>query len=72
MTKRDYAPENVWKTWDWRSQDDLMMDGAYFIESGNPIMNLPKLNAIRWKPGTYVSKLTRFSGALNCVEKKPC
>ncbi|KAJ8567046.1 hypothetical protein K7X08_019254 [Anisodus acutangulus] len=36
ITKRDYAPESVWKQWTWRSQGDLLMNGAFFVESGDP------------------------------------
>ncbi|KAJ8546077.1 hypothetical protein K7X08_018660 [Anisodus acutangulus] len=36
ITKRDYAPESVWKQWTWRSQGDLFMNGAFFVESGDP------------------------------------
>lgn len=65
MTKRDYAPESVWKSWNWRSEGDLMMNGAFFVPSGSSIRNIPKKNLITAKPGTYVTRLTRFSGALN-------
>ncbi|PON31799.1 Pectate lyase [Parasponia andersonii] len=72
VTKRDYSPESVWKTWNWRSEGDLLMNGAFFVESGNPVNNIPKKGVITAKPGSFVTRLTRFSGALNCVKHKPC
>ncbi|KAI6677161.1 hypothetical protein NL676_037957 [Syzygium grande] len=72
VTKRDYAPESVWKSWTWRSEDDLMLNGAFFVESGSPIRNVNKNNVIKAKPGTFVTRLTRFAGALDCVKGKPC
>jgi len=34
VTKRDYAPESEWKNWQWRSEGDLLMNGAFFVQSG--------------------------------------
>ncbi|KAF7838422.1 pectate lyase-like [Senna tora] len=70
VTKRDYAPESVWMGWNWRSENDLMMNGAFFKESGRP-MPLPK-NHIAAQPGAMAASLTRFSGSLKCVPNKPC
>lgn len=74
VTKRDYAPESVWKQWTWRSEGDLLMNGAFFIESGSPRRHLgySKKDVITAKPGTFVARLTRFAGALKCLKKKPC
>ncbi|XP_027336746.1 probable pectate lyase P59 [Abrus precatorius] len=71
VTKRDRAPESVWKTWNWRSEGDLMMNGAFFIQSGKKVANLPKIG-IQAKPAKFVSSLTRFAGSLKCEVKKPC
>ncbi|KAM3381062.1 putative pectate lyase P59 [Capsicum galapagoense] len=73
VTKRDYAPESVWKNWVWKSQGDLMMNGAFFVESGNPNHAFLKgPDMINSKPGSVVGSLTRFSGPLKCIEGKPC
>ncbi|PNT00751.1 hypothetical protein POPTR_015G064700v4 [Populus trichocarpa] len=72
VTKRDYAVESVWKSWNWRSEGDLMLNGAFFVQSGNAIKTMNKQAVISAKPGRYVSRLTRFSGALNCVRGRPC
>ncbi|KAF8399421.1 hypothetical protein HHK36_015286 [Tetracentron sinense] len=74
VTKRDYATEDVWKQWTWRSQGDLMMNGAFFVESGNRSKkrSFSKKDMISAKPGTFVTRLTRFAGALSCRLNKAC
>ncbi|XP_021664948.1 probable pectate lyase 19 [Hevea brasiliensis] len=74
VTKRDYAMESEWKNWNWRSERDLMMNGAFFVQSGNPMVNkqFSRLQLIKSKPGTFVTRLTRYAGALDCHEGKPC
>lgn len=74
VTKRDYASESEWKQWQWRSEGDLMMNGAFFVESGMPTKKLPfnKKQIIKSKPGTFVTRLTRFAGSLNCKVGRKC
>ncbi|GMH01342.1 hypothetical protein Nepgr_003181 [Nepenthes gracilis] len=74
VTKRDYAPMSVWKNWLWRSENDLMMNGAFFVKSGDPkrMAEFTAKDVITAKPGSYVPRLTRFSGALHCTINKPC
>ncbi|KAH7532610.1 hypothetical protein FEM48_Zijuj04G0039800 [Ziziphus jujuba var. spinosa] len=74
ITKRDYATEAEWKKWTWRSEGDLMMNGAYFVQSGSPKGNRPtsRYDMIKAKPGTFVKRLTRFAGTLECRPGKPC
>lgn len=74
VTKREYTLESEWKNWLWRSEGDVMMNGAFFVPSGNPKAAIPFSSAdvISAKPGTFVKRLTRFSGALNCKVGRPC
>lgn len=73
MTKRDYATESVYKNWVWRSQGDVMLNGAYFVESGDPKYEFfSGAEMIAPKPGEHVNKLTNFAGYLSCKENKPC
>ncbi|KAF4376650.1 hypothetical protein CsatB_021650 [Cannabis sativa] len=74
VTKRDYASESEWRSWTWRSEGDLMMNGAFFVQSGNPSKKRPfgRRDMIKAKPGTFVTRLTRFAGALNCKIRKKC
>ncbi|KAL2462890.1 putative pectate lyase 3 [Forsythia ovata] len=73
VTKREYAPESVWKNWVWKSEGDVMMNGAFFTQSGNPnhkFVGGPGM--VSPKPGTFVNKLTQFAGALSCTVKNEC
>ncbi|KAI8528481.1 hypothetical protein RHMOL_Rhmol12G0151300 [Rhododendron molle] len=74
VTHRDYATEDTWSKWQWRSEGDVMMNGAFFVESGEPQIQKPfsRLEMIRAKPGSYVTRLTRFAGALDCKPNQPC
>ncbi|KAJ8452358.1 hypothetical protein Cgig2_006163 [Carnegiea gigantea] len=73
--EREYSPESDWKNWLWTSDGDLMINGAYFRESGDKSKKASYTkgkDVIRAKPGSHVARLTRFSGALKCLEGKPC
>ncbi|GAB4860712.1 Probable pectate lyase P59 [Ancistrocladus abbreviatus] len=74
VTKREYAPESEWKNWLWISEHDLLMNGAFFIESGDPkkrrVFNTQ--DVIAAKPGSYAAGLTRFAGVIHCKDKEPC
>ncbi|KAG6398838.1 hypothetical protein SASPL_140309 [Salvia splendens] len=76
VTKRDYAPESEWMKWQWRSEGDLFTNGAYFRESGPPLHHtknpLMKENLIKFRPGSFVGRLTRTSGALRCRNHHYC
>ncbi|KAH7550347.1 hypothetical protein ACOSP7_024393 [Xanthoceras sorbifolium] len=71
VTKRDYSPQSVWKSWNWRSEHDLMMNGAFFVQSGSPIKRNMK-NVIPAEHGKRANWLTRHAGALGCSVNKPC
>ncbi|KAL3533559.1 hypothetical protein ACH5RR_007080 [Cinchona calisaya] len=34
VTKYENAPKSEWKNWNWRSEGDLMLYGAFFIQAG--------------------------------------
>ncbi|MCL7026318.1 hypothetical protein MKW94_027885 [Papaver nudicaule] len=74
VTHRIDAPESVWKDWTWVSEGDLLMNGAVFVPSGTPqnVKKYSRKDKIKVKPATYVTRLTRFAGALNCKVGKPC
>ncbi|VFQ93105.1 unnamed protein product [Cuscuta campestris] len=74
VTKRDYAPESVWSNWQWRSEGDLFLNGAYFVESGEELKVTPltQSSKIKYKPGSYVGRLTRKAGTLRCKVGRPC
>ncbi|CAL5188703.1 unnamed protein product [Lathyrus oleraceus] len=74
ITKREYSPEEEWKNWQWRSIDDVYMNGAFFRQAGPELTNRPfsRKDMIKARPGTFVGRLTRYSGSLKCIVGKPC
>uniref|UniRef100_A0A0E0E383 Pectate lyase n=1 Tax=Oryza meridionalis TaxID=40149 RepID=A0A0E0E383_9ORYZ len=73
ITKQLGATEEEWKNWVWHSEEDLFMEGAYFTTSGGPIQKqFSNKDLIKPKPGSYVTRLTRFAGSIPCVAGKPC
>ncbi|KAL6566479.1 hypothetical protein OROGR_002094 [Orobanche gracilis] len=76
VTKRDYASPSEWKNWQWRSEGDLFTNGAFFTESGPPLKHtkspLTGQNLIKFKPGSYVGRLTRAAGAIKCYAGHFC
>ncbi|GJM98101.1 hypothetical protein PR202_ga15077 [Eleusine coracana subsp. coracana] len=73
VTKQHDAPESEWKNWVWHSEDDLFMEGAYFTVTGGDVQRkFNKKDLIKPKPGSYVTRLTRFAGSIPCRPGKPC
>ncbi|ONK66451.1 uncharacterized protein A4U43_C06F8170 [Asparagus officinalis] len=74
---RDYAAEWEWKEWNWTSEGDIFLNGAYFNASGvssssDVTKNFSRYDVFKAKPGTFVRRLTRHVGALNCKVGEPC
>ncbi|GAB4839959.1 hypothetical protein Ancab_020669 [Ancistrocladus abbreviatus] len=73
VTKRVDANEAEWKSWTWRSENDLLKNGAFFIESGSPLTNNPyKDLMIPPVHGTSVGELVRFAGPRHCDPGLKC
>ncbi|KAI4328389.1 hypothetical protein L6164_020746 [Bauhinia variegata] len=75
VTKREYAYESEWKNWQWRSINDIFLSGAYFIQSGPEVIRVKSVSQndlISAHHGTWVNKLTLYSGALKCIIGRPC
>ncbi|XAR65156.1 Pectate lyase [Bertholletia excelsa] len=67
--------EKEWRNWQWKSQGDVMQEGAYFVESGPPLLMTPFSNSkemIKAYDGSMASTLTQFAGPLSCRKNKPC
>ncbi|KAK8991516.1 hypothetical protein V6N11_062527 [Hibiscus sabdariffa] len=74
VLKREFTNPEVWKHWDWSSEGDVLLNGAIFIESGDP--NASKKYGVekmlQFKTGQMVPVLVEFSGQLVCSPGKPC
>ncbi|XP_011098575.1 probable pectate lyase P59 [Sesamum indicum] len=75
VTKREYSPESVWKSWVWRSEGDIFQGGAFFVQSGDPTYTSKhpeKYDLIQAAPAQNVAEITKFAGALGCKVGVPC
>ncbi|XP_028806405.1 pectate lyase-like [Neltuma alba] len=74
VTHREYATQQQWSSWRWTSEMDLLVNGATFLQSGGQIVtqSYGKDAMIKPRDGAFVTRLTRFSGALGCRVGKPC
>ncbi|KAK4477624.1 hypothetical protein RD792_016862 [Penstemon davidsonii] len=75
VTKREYAPESVWKQWTWRSEGDLFMGGAFFVQSGDGTWTSKhpeKYDQITAASATNVAEMTKFAGSLGCTVGQAC
>ncbi|TVU12671.1 hypothetical protein EJB05_46324 [Eragrostis curvula] len=73
VTKREYTSYGDSKEWVWKSQGDLLLNGAFFNESGGQNeRKYDRFDMIPAKHGKFAGQLTKFAGALNCRVGKPC
>ncbi|KAL9267675.1 putative pectate lyase 15, partial [Drosera capensis] len=50
VTKREWPKENAWRKWNWRSDGDLMLNGAFFVQSGD------KAETIYSRASSFIAK----------------
>ncbi|KVI09236.1 hypothetical protein Ccrd_012421 [Cynara cardunculus var. scolymus] len=65
--------KSEWKNWNWRSEGDLMLNGAYFRESGRgSASTYARASSLSGRPSTLVAGMTRAAGALICRKGSHC
>lgn len=73
VTKHEDAPESEWKGWNWRSEGDLMVNGAFFTPSGaGASSSYAKASSLGARPSSLVATITTNAGALNCKKGSRC
>ncbi|XP_057777117.1 pectate lyase-like [Salvia miltiorrhiza] len=77
VTKREYTLKEEWMKWQWQSEGDVFVNGAYFTDSGPKIKHSHwsasiKEHIMKFRPGSYAGRLSRYAGALKCVAGKLC
>ncbi|XP_071734969.1 pectate lyase [Rutidosis leptorrhynchoides] len=73
VTKHENTPESEWKNWNWRSSGDLMLNGAYFVESGQgAAASYARASSLSGRPSSLVGVITRTAGALSCRKGSAC
>ncbi|XP_065862649.1 probable pectate lyase 22 [Euphorbia lathyris] len=74
VTKREISLEDEeWKNWNWRSDGDIMLNGAYFTPSGDkgPASYI-KASSMVARPASLLTNISPSSGALNCQSGQYC
>lgn len=66
VTKRVETDEKEWGRWNWRTDGDIMVNGAYFVPSGKGVSNqYAKATSIDAIPAGYIDQLTFNAGVFN-------
>ncbi|RXH78487.1 hypothetical protein DVH24_002005 [Malus domestica] len=73
VTKRVETAATKWKNWNWRSEGDLLLNGAYFTPSGaGASASYARASSLGAKSSAMVGAITSGSGALPCRRGHPC
>ncbi|KAG9150107.1 hypothetical protein Leryth_009687 [Lithospermum erythrorhizon] len=65
VTKRVDTGEDKWSNWNWRSEGDIMVNGAYFVASGEGVqVKYEKAYSVEPKSATLIEQLTMNAGVL--------
>ncbi|XP_012071011.1 probable pectate lyase 22 [Jatropha curcas] len=75
VTKREILPEDEqWKSWNWRSDGDIMLNGAFFTPSGEkgPESYIKASSMVARPASILLSNSSPSAGALYCQRGKQC
>ena len=73
MTKRESSLEAEWKNWNWRSEGDMMFNGAFFTPSGEEApASYVEASSMVAKPTSVLTKTSHYAGTLRCQIGQGC
>ncbi|KAK1395403.1 Pectate lyase [Heracleum sosnowskyi] len=73
VTKRVNSNKSQWKNWNWRSEGDMFLNGAYFTPSGaSSSRYYTKASSLRAKTASMVGRMTSGAGVLGCRKGRRC
>ncbi|KAL3734603.1 hypothetical protein ACJRO7_023883 [Eucalyptus globulus] len=74
VTKRENTAGNSeWKNWNWRSDRDLLLNGAFFTPSGeDSASSYLKASSMVARPASLLTTKDPSAGALNCQIGEQC
>lgn len=74
ITKHFDSSDGEWKNWNWRSEGDLMLNGAYFTPSGAGASSstYAKASSMAARPPMLVASMTAGAGVLSCKKGYQC
>lgn len=65
MTKRVETGESEWSGWNWRTEGDVMVNGAFFVPSGEGLeVRYAKAESVEPKSAALIDLLTMNAGVL--------
>ncbi|KAK9921010.1 hypothetical protein M0R45_029542 [Rubus argutus] len=65
VTKRVDTSEGQWRGWNWRSEGDIMVNGAFFVASGAGVeIKYEKAYSVEPKSAVLIDQLIMHAGAL--------
>ncbi|OMO81804.1 Pectate lyase/Amb allergen [Corchorus capsularis] len=65
VTKRVDTSEGDWKDWNWRSEGDIMVNGAFFVASGQGVeVKYEKAYSVEPKSAVLIEQLVMHAGVL--------
>lgn len=63
VTMRMDAKESEWKRWNWRSEGDLMLNGAFFVPSGVGTAYMYAMaSSLEPRSAAFIEQMTISSG----------
>ncbi|XP_061363960.1 probable pectate lyase 18 [Gastrolobium bilobum] len=63
VTKRVDTEENEWSDWNWRTEGDIMVNGAFFVPSGAGLAaQYAQASSVQPKSAEQIDLLTMYSG----------
>ncbi|KAK3000811.1 hypothetical protein RJ639_017417 [Escallonia herrerae] len=73
VTKRVETAASQWKGWNWRSEGDLLLNGAYFTPSGaGASASYARASSLGAKSSSMVGTITSGAGVLSCRRGHQC
>ncbi|KAI8013511.1 putative pectate lyase 12 [Camellia lanceoleosa] len=71
VTKRVETDEEKWREWNWRSDGDVMVNGAYFVASGAGVeVKYEKAYSVEPKSASFIDQITMNAGVLGSRSNK--
>ncbi|KAL5698840.1 pectate lyase [Ranunculus cassubicifolius] len=65
VTKRVSTDEDQWTNWNWRTEGDMLLNGAFFVPSGyGALLQYAKAFSLEPKPTALIDQLTMNAGVL--------
>ncbi|XP_047065345.1 probable pectate lyase 8 [Lolium rigidum] len=73
VTKRVETAQTTWNGWNWRSEGDLLLNGAFFTPSGaGASASYSRASSLGAKSSSMVGTITSGAGVLSCHKGSSC